>query len=704
MGIELYSYKTLNEVLCSKSKENKKGIRFINSSDDEIFVSYADFYHQAVNYLGVLQTIEKLKIGDEIIIYEEDNYSFLVGFWACLLGGYIPVPVAIGGKIEHKLKFFRIWSNLTNPHVFTSKKNLEKLTSFQLQSEQKIDAPVLEKTFFDSAKVYETNLSGNPIKVSPNDLAFIQYSSGSTGNPKGVTLTHENLIYNTYDMTVGFDLDEEDLFFCWVPLTHDMGMIAFHLTSLVANCDHMIMPTNLFIRRPLLWMEKTHQHRVSKLCSPNFGYEYFLLALNRKNESEINWDLSSVELIINGAEPISSKICSKFTSALSKYKMHKDCISPAYGLAEASVTVTVSKIKTPIKEYYVKREYISIENEIHFIEPSNNKDVLKFVSVGKPLLSTQVSINDKKGNPLKTNTLGFIDIKGKNVTKGYYKNSEATNEAFVKDGWLRTGDLGFLNEDDSLVITGRHKNMIILQGQNYYAHDIEGIIIGTADISLGKVAVCGVSANGEQKEKLLVFIYYKKKTAAFLDIIVAIQERLSNALGIIPELIIPVREIPKTTSGKVQHSFLLKKYEQGDFNDTINDINKAIVEYTIENWTSSTNPTKAINNWLEEQSKQLLHLNDLSLNLNAPLSDQGFKSIHALQLSQIIKTRLGIKATPTILYKYPTIYKLSEYIYEQLFDEQKENSSEKSLLKDDAVLLNEIESLSDEDISKILEL
>ncbi len=703
MQIELYSYRTLNEVLRSKSNETEKGIRFIKSSTEEDFISFANFYTQVLKYLGNIQNKENLSKGDEVIIYEDDNHKFLIGFWACLLGGYIPVPLSIGGKEEHKLKFFRIWKNLTNPNLFSTKKQLDKLLSFGIEKELIEKQDVLNNHFFDSSTVFDNETIGVPAKIEANDLAFIQYSSGSTGNPKGVMLTHENLIHNAYDIADKLEIVKEDNYISWIPLTHDLGMIGFHLAATSVAANQLIMPTNLFIRRPLLWMKKVDEHKVTKSSSPNFGYQYFLQSYNR-NTNDFNWNLSSLQMIINGAEPISSKICSDFIAALSKYKLPENCIKPCYGLAEACVGVTFIPLEYSVKKHYVNRNSLSIGDVINFENNYTEGKTLEFINVGTPFSSTKVIINNEIGESLGANKLGFIDIKGKNVTKGYYKNPEATNQVFVKNDWLRTGDLGFLCEDGSLVITGRHKNMIILQGQNYYAHDIENIIIGTADISLGKVAVCGISGNGEQQEKLLVFVYYKKKVPTFIDTLIAIQERISNALGIIPEVIIPVREIPKTTSGKVQHSFLLKKYEQGDFDNTINDINKTIVDHTIEDWKSSVNPVKSISFWLEKQSKQLLHLADFSLNLNAPLSDQGFKSIHALQLSQIIKTRLGIMATPTILYKYPTIYKLSEYIYEQLFNNEKENSLEKSLPKDDAILLNEIESLSDEDISKILEL
>ncbi len=706
MGRDLYKYKTLSELLYARANETQKGIRFIKSSKEEYFISYAEFYGQIINYLSTLQSKAILNKGDEVIIFEDNNHKFLIGFWACILGGYIPVPVAIGGKEEHKLKFFRIWDNLTNPKVFTSKKELEKLLTFAASKNRIKNKSELENNYIDTSEVFTDDVStGARVAVTSQNIAFIQYSSGSTGNPKGIILTHENLIYNIYDLKTSFKMNTEDVFFCWIPLTHDMGMIAFHLTSLLTGCNHIIMPTSLFIRRPLLWMQITDKYRVSRLCSPNFGYQYFLQALERKDLHDIHWDLSCVEMIINGAEPISAKICSEFVTTLSNYKIPENCIAPSYGLAEASVGVSVSDTSVSVKQYFVNRNSLQLEGEIQFEEKFEEGKTLGFVGVGKSIASVEISINDEKGNPLEKNKLGFIDIKGKNITQGYYKNEEATKSVFIKDGCLRTGDLGFLLENDILVITGRQKNMIILQGQNYFAHDIENIIIDKTNISLGKIAVCGVSGNGNQKEKLLVFVYYKKKINAFLEVIIQIQNRLSEALQIIPDAIIPVREIPKTTSGKVQHSILLRKYQSGEFNTIEAEINAEMQAYTIQKWNVTTHRETEIINWLKSEATQMLHLTNESLDVLKPLADQGFKSIHAVQLSQLLKLRLGIVSTQTVLYKYPTILQLSGYINQQLFEEQsKEKESIKEVfIENNKKILTKIESLSEEEILKMLD-
>lgn len=706
MSKKLYTYKTLNELILGISNNTEKGIIFITANNKEHFVSYATFYQEALFFLGTLQRKKSINRGDEIIIYEDDHHKFLIAFWACILGGYIPIPVAIGGKEEHKLKPFRIWNNLTHPKIFTSTEKLEKLITFGIEKGLVKNKTNFKKSCIASSEVFENSTQGIPVTVFSDELAFIQYSSGSTSMPKGVMLTHENLIYNTYDIIERFKITTDDNYFSWIPLTHDMGMIAFHLSSIVASCNHMMMPTSLFIKRPLLWMEKTHEYRATRLCSPNFGYQYFMQAFYRRPDQKINWDLSCVKSIINGAEPISEKVCLDFIELLSQYNLSDHCIIPSYGLAEASVGVSSSNIGDKISVYTVKRESLVIGKELIFAQQHDEKKTQNFVGVGKTLLSCRVAINDEKGNSLGKNTLGFIDIKGKNVTKGYYKNPEATQMAFLKNDWLRTGDLGFLLEDDTLVITGRHKNMMILQGHNYYASDIENIIIGTADVTLGKVAVCGVPSNGNNKEKLLVFIYYKRKIENFLNVIIAIQKRLSNALGIIPDVIIPVKEIPKTTSGKLQHGILLKKYQNGEFEEISRLISHEMLHNTLQVWKNSTNRLKDINTWLTSLCLEILNGENVMIDMQIPLGDQGFKSIHAVQLAQLLKTRLGLIAETTIFYKYPTILKLSAYIEAQLFSSKKSNThveDENSEAKNDAELLTKIESLSDDEVLQLLD-
>ena len=700
-------YTNLTEYIVGNKERNDCGIRFINSNEDEHFLSYSDLYNEAIMFLGFLKESYGIKPKEKLIIYEEDRHIFLVCFWACILGGVIPIPLAIGGKKEHKLKFFEVWKDLNGAYVFSNHKIFSSLKDFAEKNKMTEEFKVLHHSFIDSNQTLLKHNKGKIVQSNSQDIAFIQYSSGSTGSPKGVVLTHENLVYNTHDIVERTELNENDNILNWVPLTHDMGMVGFHLSCMLVSCNQFIMPTSLFIRRPLLWMEKTHQYRATVLVSPNFGYQYFLQALERQNKLQ-QWDLSTIRSILNGAEPISSELCKKFVQNLSVYGLKNTCIIPCYGLAESSVAVAMTKHSEPLKEYFILRNSLAIEEKVKFANSYDKDFTVSFVHIGKALTNCKIRIVGKKGQLLEKNTIGHIEIRGKNVTQEYYLNQKETKKAFTKDGWLKTGDLGLLLEDSSLIVTGRHKNIVILQGQNYYAHDLEAMLLDIPEISLGKVVACGIAGAGKSKEKLIIFVFYKKPLIKFLTIVNAIQEKLSGIIGIIPDEIIPVREIPKTTSGKVQHGVLLNRYLQGQFTEVITELNKVIIEEITSSWDGleGRELIKEIKKWILDYCADLIHRDVSIINTAIPLVDQGFKSIHAVQLSQLLNKKLGISTTVTLLYQYPTINQLAELIKAKLFPHLKigfDSNNDEKVITDDDDLFNKLESLSEEEVIKMLD-
>jgi acyl-CoA synthetase (AMP-forming)/AMP-acid ligase II len=221
----------------------------------------------------------------------------------------------------------------------------------------------------------------------------VQFSSGSTGNPKGVILTHKNLIANIKAISKASSYFENDSKLSWMPITHDMGLIGFHLCPLFLGMNHYLIPTNLFIRRPSLWLEKASQHKVSILCSPNFGYQYLL---KHYDESfDYKWNLSHVRIIYNGAEPISEGICHDFLNALSCYGLNKTSMCPVYGLAEASVAVSISKIDKEVISVNVDRNNLTVGSTI-----TNNlgsESSISFINVGVAIDNCSLRITDVEG-------------------------------------------------------------------------------------------------------------------------------------------------------------------------------------------------------------------------------------------------------------------------------------------------------------------
>ena len=406
---------------------------------------------------------------------------------------------------------------------------------------------------------------GEIYAAQPEDIGFIQYSSGSTSDPKGVVLTHRNLCVNIRAIVEGFDWRDDDQSLSWMPLTHDMGLIGFHLSVLAAGMNHAVMDTSVFVRRPLLWMSKASELRATQLCSPNFGYKHFLKLFERKGLPGI--DLSCVKRIINGAEPISWDLCEEFLDALAPSGLRRNAMLPVYGLAEATVGVSFSPLGPEYQRIIMDRHSLQIGETYRPVAP-DDPDAVSFVKVGKAIRDVEIRIAGDDDEILEDGHIGHIQLSGGSITERIYGDVAATRELFTADGWLRTGDCGVVVDGD-LVITGRQKDIIIVNGQNYYPHDIEEIVTQVEGLDLGKVVVAGATPTRDQTEDLLVFVLYRQDLESFMPLAEQVRSVIGEHIGLEVDHVLPVPKIPKTTSGKVQRVHLLNAYLDGEYDDVI---------------------------------------------------------------------------------------------------------------------------------------
>ncbi len=623
------------------------GITFVNNSKEDLFITYKELYQNVLHTLGALQNLG-VEPGSELVFQIQEPQSFIEIFWACILGKIIPIPINFAVTKELENKLYRILCILKSPFLITSKENYNNNLCYNKQINTLLKEGII---FGDNVN---QSYIGKIQEASKDDIAYIQFSSGSTGNPKGVILTHENLLTNIDSIHNGINSPEDgDKFFSWMPLTHDMGLIGFHLTPMAKGWDHYIMPTESFMRNPSLWLNKISEYKITFTSSPNFGYQYILKHFNPEKNKNI--DLSSLRVIVNGAEPISKDICLKFNDYFEEYGLSRKAIFPVYGLAEASLAVSFTDIEEEIYSVQVDRNSLNIGDCVKFIKGSES--AVYFVSVGKQIKNTCVRIVDHENNTLEKTFVGKIQIKGGNVTSGYYNNKAASSKLITADGWLNTGDLGFEDSEGHLYIVGRDKDILFVHGINFYSHDLERIAEKVPEIELGKVVITADFNSGLSRDEIVAFILYRGKSEDFIFIKRECEKVISEEIGIHLDHVLPVKRIYKTTSGKVQRYRLMKEYRDGVYNKIIVQLDdlESRIESTEINLPETETEEKILKIWKNILGKENIGIHDDFFVL-------GGNSLKAAQLVMLLQKEMRLAASFEQLYRCRTIKRLSELI------------------------------------------
>lgn len=644
--------RTLQEALSRLQDSIGAGLRFVSSETSEDFLSYAELYGKSLGVLGRLQE-RGLKPGQEAVFQVEDNREFIPLLWACFLGRIRPVPVTVGRTVENRRKVRRIWNRLSQPVVIADAKAKRALEAWADEYDSEWKSGLSEALI----RVEDLFLPGPPGRVDradENDIALIQFSSGSTGEPKGVILTHRNLVANIAALLARSAWTARDRALFWMPLTHDMGMISCHLASLVAGTTQIVLPAELFMRRPLLWMSKACEHRATVLFSPNFGYKLLTKLVTAGPVPA--WDLSTVRVIFNGAEPISPRVCLDFLAALAPCGLRSEAMYTVYGMAEATVAVSFPPVGQKFSWVTLARGSLSLGQPVREVEEAS-PDGLSFVEEGTAVDGCRTRICGDDDRELPQNVLGHIQISGVNVTAGYYNDEPATAGVFTPDGWLRTGDLGFVR-NGNLIVTGRSKDIIFIHGGNYYPHDLERVAEESAGIESGKCACCGVASAEDLEERIVFFVVHKKSPATFLELKSRLVREVSQKTGLIVAEVIPIPEIPKTTSGKPQRYKLKSRYLDGGYDTVRRELNRLEAEPAF----SPAGPPDA--NGCEERLLEICrrHFHDRVFSAESSFYEWGIDSISGLALVNEVHKRLGHRISIGDLFVYDTIRKLAAYL------------------------------------------
>jgi acyl-CoA synthetase (AMP-forming)/AMP-acid ligase II len=638
---------TLPEAL-QQNINGSKSITYIAGQTEQHSVTYQQLHTQALRLLYQFQQAG-MRQGNELIILTEDNEKFIQAFWAAMIGGIIPVPLTAAGNNTALQKVISVLQKLEEPWLWTSESLFPRLQDYAQENNLNHLIPELENNVLFTDQVVTNENEGAPGIVNPEDTAFIQFSSGSTGSPKGVILSHQNLLSNIRSIIAGAELTGADSTLSWMPLTHDMGIIGFHMVPLVLNVDAYIIPSDKFVRRPSLWLDKISETAATATSSPNFGYQHLLKHFDPEKHGHL--DLSSIRLIFNGAEPISAALCRRFNETLKPFGLSENALFPVYGLAEASLAATFPRPSETISSIYVKRGSLQIGAKVQ-ISPKATADSKEMVRLGQPLPGTEIRIQDSGGQIKQENQLGHVFIRGPNVTAGYYHDDAITAESITEEHWLNTGDLGFINEGQ-LVISGRHKELLIVNGQNFHPHDLEQLCEMLADVGPGKAVACAVSS--DSGEQLVIFIAYRGELEQFVPIAANVRKTISLNAGIDTANIIPVASFPKTTSGKIQRFMLAEQYADGQYQEIIEQLEK------------SAHPIEPDNNQASSIEVELLEIcntfiTDKTVGVNDDLFEIGTSSLELAQIHEKIDSLFPEQVELTDLFELPTIAELADFL------------------------------------------
>ncbi|HZO14397.1 MAG TPA: fatty acyl-AMP ligase [Polyangiaceae bacterium] len=548
--------RTFVEVLRDNAVYREHAHTFVRMDGTERVVSYPELWCTAVQRACRLRELG-LQKGDRLAIILPEPDDFVLAFVGAITAGVVPVPMyppltlakmeAYGETVRHIL-------DASGANVLVTVPGLASMLSKHLG---KTDLRVLVASDLEGPLPDRLE---PPCQVGLDDLAFLQFTSGSTRKPKGVMVTHRNLSANAHAiMFDGLRATPQDRGVSWLPLFHDMGLIGFVIAPLYALVQVMFLPTMNFIRRPSVWLDAIHRFRGTITFAPNFA---FALATRAIRDSQLgDWDLSCLKAVGCGAEPIQIEVLRAFVDRFAPCGLKPEALLPCYGLAEATLAVSFIGLDQQVKIDRVDADAMKCGRATPVY---NGHASLELVSVGRPFRGHELSIVDEDGKELPERVVGHVLLRGPSVTRGYFDQPEDSAEVF-HDGWLRTGDLGYL-ADGELYICGRAKDLIIINGKNYYPQDIERIASEVHGIRQDQcVAISRPGKDGTEECVLIaesVSVSRVGPQGALpgdndADTITsAIKNRVRRELGItVGEVVLIKRNsMPKTSSGKVRRS------------------------------------------------------------------------------------------------------------------------------------------------------
>ncbi len=624
-------------------------------------ITYNQLEHRARATAATL--LKKSQKGERCILLFPPGIDFIVSLMGCFFSGIIAVPAYPPKKNRSNERFWSVLDDSGATLILCSDDVKTELNKYFIRDKRLRN---IQQITLESINTKESENWTAP-HLNEDDVALLQYTSGSTALPRGVMVTHKNLLFNSELIKRSFNHDENLTGVNWLPPFHDMGLIGTLIQPLYVGGKNVIIPPGVFLRNPSLWLKAITNHKGTTVGGPNFALDYCSEKMHEDDKKEI--DLSSVKVFFCGAEPIQKKSIEQFSSKFANCGFKPEMFYPCFGLAESTLMVAGGEQKD--KPVYFSADSKAIERNNKIIQSDNIDEKRDYVGCGFPWAGSKVVIvDDKAKTVLNELYIGEIWTSGPSVCKGYWNNPEETKDifkAYLSDTgegpFLRTGDMGFIHEGQ-LFITGRLKDLIIIRGQNYYPQDIEESVEACHQ-AIQENAGAAFSAFIEGEERLVIVQEIKRTFIRNFDpdyVFEAIRKVISEdyEIEVFAIVLILTGSINKTTSGKIQHKFTKKEFLenklkviarwQQDLSEQQAYIASGITITSVED----------VQQWLINWLSSKVKISPYKIDPKKPILSYGLDSIGAVELENEVRTHFGIELSASDFLENNKISELAE--------------------------------------------
>lgn len=637
-----------------KLGKTEKGITLINS-EGEKFISYREVWNRSFYVYEYLKK-QSLTKGSEVIIKCEENEYFIYTFLACAIGAFTAIPLDASKDNFNDSLLDHILENAENAVIISD-----------IYEDAKNNAKVIKITdLYEKILSCEESLE-KKVNSSPDDVLYIMYSSGTTDRPHGVIITKSNVLASAEGFIKQYQIEESDKFLSWSPLTHCYGMVTFFLVPILAEAEVCLISTKLYMKTPLIWADWIKKYRATRIGTIPFALKHFNNIWENSNK-KFDWDFSSVKILVIGGEQVNYGLYKEFCDIVKPYGFCIDQVKPLYGLSEATIMVTANGMEKTAKRYRILNQKLSIGDvaQCEEVKEGESEDNT-FVEMGNVLENMQLSIRDEEYNELPLGCVGNVYVKGPCVTQGYYKDEEATKKVFGEDDWLCTGDVGVIYQG-SLLIIGRIKELVVANGKKISCQVVESIIQSVLFNTPYQQCTVSNGISGEnQNEKVIAFVKTDKDFSheyewkEFIELKRKICSVVFEKIGLTIAEVIPVKEIPKTNSGKAFRRRLTENYNAGAYQEIIKKMNgdsEGMKKQTA--FDGQVYSKHMIQTWIVEYLEKNFQVK--VTNLDNPIFEYGIISINIPTFVQTINEKFNVSMVAGDIFSYFTIAKLSNYI------------------------------------------